>query len=62
MITATERLILENQMLILHGLRALLWKATGCDGCANEVQSATEQTQDFLNSEAAEGQRARSAT
>lgn len=45
--TATERLILENQKLILHGLRALLWDK-GIGGPAQEMQDAMERTHDYL--------------
>jgi hypothetical protein len=44
-----DRLILTNQKLILHGLRALLWRAGGMDVPALEMQSAMTDTQDFID-------------
>jgi hypothetical protein len=50
--TEFERLVLENQKLILHGLRALLWKQ-GINGPASEVQDGMSRTHDFLRAASA---------
>ena len=43
-----DRLILENQKLILHGLRALLW-GVKINGPAMEMQNGMDRTHDFLD-------------
>lgn len=45
-ISEAERLILDNQHMILHGLRALLWKHGSAQG--NEMQDAMGRTSEAL--------------
>lgn len=45
--TNVERLILENQKIILHGLRALCWNH-GLNSVAEAVQDAQFHTHDAL--------------
>lgn len=48
--TSNERLLLENQKLIMHGLRTLLW-AHKINGPASEVQDGMDHTHDALRQE-----------
>lgn len=45
--TETERLILENQRLIMRGLTWLLWDQKA-EATANELQDASRRTNDYL--------------
>jgi hypothetical protein len=46
-----ERLIIESQKTILHGLRALLWKADS-NAVAGDVQDQMGRCHDYLNATA----------
>jgi hypothetical protein len=50
-LTPAERVIVENQKTILHGLRALCW-TNKMDNVARDMQDAMSRSHDILNDDA----------